>query len=252
MTIEHNDPITPAGPKHDEILISNEDLIVHDGSTEENEVSMKVRFMRRVYSVIAFHVLVAALVSSIGLMQNVKENLDFIWFCLAFILIGGLIVPLLLAKSISKKIPMNIILMVAFTACESFMLIYWVAYFSTPPTFLMCAGLCCAYTIVLALYAWIAKSEIPYRGYFLTLFMTCLIFYCAFSLLVEKPLLHIFYCVLGAFGFGLYLILDTPIIQDRFGIEYSVDDYIIASLDIYMDIGRILLYAFSATYRRNN
>ena len=40
---------------------------------------------------------------------------------------------------------------------------------------------------------------------------------------------------------GMYLVYDTQLIMGKFGVAYSVDDYIFATLEIYVDIIRLFL-----------
>ena len=42
--------------------------------------------------------------------------------------------------------------------------------------------------------------------------------------------------------FGFYLIVDTQMIMGGKGIELSVDDYVLASMLLYIDIVQIFLY----------
>ena len=41
--------------------------------------------------------------------------------------------------------------------------------------------------------------------------------------------------------FGLYLVYDVQLISGKFGIEYSIDDYIFAAMELYLDIIRLFL-----------
>ena len=61
--------------------------------------------------------------------------------------------------------------------------------------------------------------------------------------------LRTLYLVLGVFIYGFYLIYDTQLIMGRFGNEYAIDDYIIAALNIYIDIIQMFLYILSLLNR---
>ena len=41
--------------------------------------------------------------------------------------------------------------------------------------------------------------------------------------------------------FGVYLVYDTQVILKKYGEVYTIDDYIFASLQIYIDIARLFL-----------
>jgi FtsH-binding integral membrane protein len=40
---------------------------------------------------------------------------------------------------------------------------------------------------------------------------------------------------------GIYLVYDVQLITGKFGIEYSIDDYVFASMELYIDIIRLFL-----------
>ena len=48
--------------------------------------------------------------------------------------------------------------------------------------------------------------------------------------------------MVGVMFFGFYLIVDTQMIMGGKGIELSVDDYVLASMLLYIDIVQIFLY----------
>ena len=48
-------------------------------------------------------------------------------------------------------------------------------------------------------------------------------------------------CLVATLIFGIYLVYDTQVILKKYGEVYSIDDYIFASLQIYIDIARLYL-----------
>ena len=48
-------------------------------------------------------------------------------------------------------------------------------------------------------------------------------------------------CLVATLIFWIYLVYDTQVILKKYGEVYSVDDYIFASLQIYIDIVRLFL-----------
>ena len=53
--------------------------------------------------------------------------------------------------------------------------------------------------------------------------------------------LYTFYTFCSTILVGIYLVYDTQLILAKLGTGYSIDDYIFASLEIYMDIIRLFL-----------
>ena len=52
-------------------------------------------------------------------------------------------------------------------------------------------------------------------------------------------------CLFGTLLFGVYLVYDTQIIMKKYGEVYTVDDYIFASIQIYLDIINLFLVILS-------
>ena len=52
--------------------------------------------------------------------------------------------------------------------------------------------------------------------------------------------------------FGVYLVYDTQIIMKKFGEVYTVDDYIFASIQIYLDMANLFMMILSVIGNRNN
>ena len=66
--------------------------------------------------------------------------------------------------------------------------------------------------------------------------------------------LYALYTFLMTIMIGIYLVYDTQLIMGKFGVGYSVDDYIFATLEIYMDIIRLflLILRIVAKFSRRN
>ena len=61
------------------------------------------------------------------------------------------------------------------------------------------------------------------------------------AVLFRIKALYTFYTFGMTFMVGIYLVYDTQLILGKLGMGYSVDDYIFATLEIYMDIIRLFL-----------
>ena len=62
------------------------------------------------------------------------------------------------------------------------------------------------------------------------------------AVLFRVKALYAFYTFCMTICVGIYLVYDTQLIMGKLGVGYSIDDYIFASLEIYMDIIRLFLY----------
>ena len=74
------------------------------------------------------------------------------------------------------------------------------------------------------------------------------------AVLFRIEALYTVYTFLMTIMVGMYLVYDTQLIMGKFGVAYSVDDYIFATLEIYIDIIRLflLILRFVAKAQRRN
>ena len=59
------------------------------------------------------------------------------------------------------------------------------------------------------------------------------------SVLFRMKIIYMIYTFLSTITVGIYLVYDTQLIVGKLGFAYSIDDYIFATLEIYMDIIRL-------------
>jgi FtsH-binding integral membrane protein len=95
-------------------------------------------------------------------------------------------------------------------------------------------------TFGISVYACTTKTDFTFFGGLLFSLLSCLIILTLFSFFFE--FLNAIICIFGVLLYSLYLLYDTQLLLGKFGVEYSVDDYILASLNIYLDIIQIFLY----------
>ena len=67
-----------------------------------------------------------------------------------------------------------------------------------------------------------------------------------FMLIFNNPMTEMVMCLFGTLLFGVYLVYDTQIIMRKYGTVYGVDDYIFASIQIYLDIINLFMIILSA------
>lgn len=63
--------------------------------------------------------------------------------------------------------------------------------------------------------------------------------------LLQSPLMHTVYCYLGTLGLCVYIVIDTKLICERQG----YDDYIVAAIEIYLDIMNVFVWALGLPFR---
>ena len=140
--------------------------------------------------------------------------------------------------------PTNMILLVAFTVCEAYMVAGITAAYDK--NVVIQAGLATSLaTGALTIYAMKTKTEIQVFAA-----MAFVVYLAMFPLMIIGAImggsfLHTIYCCLGLLFYSLYLIIDTKLIcgHDKHnGIAMDHNDYVVGALMLYLDIIMIFVY----------
>ena len=157
----------------------------------------------------------------------------FISFLILFLIITITVrIMFSCVRDTARKFPINYILLFAFTLSMSFYCLIFCAFFD-PQDVIAAAILTIAATIGLTVYAIRTKDDFSYLGGLLFCFMFLSIFTIGFYFWIRAT---IFWLALGVLVYSLYIIYDTQLIMGNVGIEYSIDDYCFAALNLYIDI----------------
>ena len=152
--------------------------------------------------------------------------------------------------SIARRVPTNYILLLIFTLCESF-LVAAVCVFTTPKIVFMATVFTLALCISLTIYAMTTDEDFTICGGLLFVCLIVLVVAGIFLIFTDNNVVHIFFCMLGIILFSIYLIYDTQLIVGGKRYEFSIDDYIIGALSLYLDIINIFLYIIEILVRTN-
>jgi FtsH-binding integral membrane protein len=236
----------PYEPGNDAINKDFQDDFLDNTFTNGVNQQMRLGFIRKVYGVLTAQILITALVSSIGFIQGVQDYYKItMWpFWTSFALMLIVLIPLACFKKIARQVPLNYILLFTFTVCEAIMLSYAFAAINDWKIVLTAAVMTVAIVAALTAYACTTKTDFTFLGGILFVSSTLLFLLGLFSIFFGG-FLHTLYCCLGVIVFSIYLIFDTQLVMGQCGIEYSVDDYILASLNIYLDIIQLFIYILS-------
>lgn len=148
-----------------------------------------------------------------------------------------------------RKAPLNFILLMLFTACEAYMIAGLTAQYDKN-TVLMAGSTTALVTVSLSIYAMTTKTDISvFMAAVFVLYLAMMPITIMSFFLWNIPGMYIFYNVLGLIFYSLYLIIDTMMIcqsaqlQKKHGYSMiTYDDYIIAALQLYLDIVMIFVY----------
>jgi protein lifeguard len=226
------------------------DIESPDNNYQDYHKSIRIGFIRKVYSILAIQLLITVSLASLAFEESINYFLKTHIFIFYIALVINIIVILVLMcfKSIARKVPINYILLFIWTICESYM-VATATSFHDPMIVMFAAILTLAVVGALTLYACTTKTDFTYLGGLLFVLVTVLLIWGIF-IMIFGFFLYTLYCVFGLIVFSLYLIYDTQLIMGKFNKEYGIDDYIIAALNIYIDIIQIFLYVLQILGRR--
>ena len=164
------------------------------------------------------------------------------WPAMGLFLVAFVIeIMILCCKGFARKVPTNYILLGIFTLCMAFFFAFATSLF-TPASALMAGGMTLAMTVALTVYACTTKTDFTVCG---SLFFVLSI--AVFMLIVVSLFMrfaawwHPFFAAVMVCIYALYLIYDTQLIAGGKSHELSLDDYVVGSLILYVDIMGLFL-----------
>jgi len=117
-----------------------------------------------------------------------------------------------------------------------------IASYTDPKIVMMAGALTLAVVLALTLYAFYTKVDFTLLGGFLFIMLLVLIVAGILAAIFRSRWAAWGICIGGTIIFGLYLIMDTQMIVGKNKNMFSIDDYIMASMNLYIDIIQLFLY----------
>jgi len=122
--------------------------------------------------------------------------------------------------------------------------------FYTAPSIVLAAGITGVTFISLTVYAWNTKSDVTGMGMYVSAAIMVLLL-ASFALVfmqwfgLQMPLFQKAIAVMGAMVFAFYIVYDTQLMLGSWGghkVEFSVDDYVFAAINLYLDLINLFQY----------
>ncbi|XP_026323975.1 protein lifeguard 4-like [Hyposmocoma kahamanoa] len=216
---------------------SIEDDFAYRNNVVNADKEIRLAFIRKVYGLLSIQLLTTVAIASVFLLvepvQGFIHRNDwtvFIAFILSMVTLFALI-----AKR--RDHPANLFLLAAFTAVQAFTIGVVVSYYNTSVV-LQALGLTFATVTGLTIYTLNTKRDFSFIGYGLIAGLTVLIIGGFMQIFIQSSAFEIALSFVGAFLFGLFLIFDTQQMMT----VLSPEEYILATINLYMDILNLFLY----------
>jgi FtsH-binding integral membrane protein len=242
---------TPASKDSIDIEQPNEeDYTTHRIPTGRHP-QLRNAFLRRVYGILSVQLIVTL---GVAMLCMFSEPVRLFSVAHTQAVVWGTFIPtlaILIALAFLKnKHPWNTVLLCCFTVLESWVIgVICAIYHSQGIGIIVAeaAGLTLAVFLSLTAYCLISKRDFSFLGGFLFAGLFLLMGWGLLNMLFGWHTTWL-YSLLGAVLFCGYILFDTYQISQK----YEVDDYIIASIDLYLDIINLFLFILQLLYSRND
>lgn len=217
----------------------------------------KVRqgFIRKVYSILSIQLLI-----SFGSVLLFTHNDDLRMFAkqnawivlLAFVVSLCTLCPMICVQSLRRQTPHNYILLIFFTLAESVVLGYLGA--ATKPEIVRLAVFLTAGIVIgLTLFAFQTKWDFTALNGIMFVVLLCFSLSGLVLMFFRTPIINLVYSSIGALIFSIYIVIDTQSIVGGSNRKYQVssEEYIFASLILYLDIVNLFTYILSILNEAN-
>lgn len=212
---------------------------------------MRNGFIRKVYGLLSIQLFITVLVIFIFQLPIIKSKIfnniqyqkifgSVLIFCAFFFLF--LFLCLICCRDLARKVPYNYVFLSLITLCESMTCGIIAACYSFEIV-LISLVLTTVATLAISIYACTTKKDFSYpRLVLMVIFSQFLVFgFLRFFFFRGFHLATLLYCLVGTVFVGFYLIYDTQLILGKFGRSYAIDDYVFATVELYVDIIRLFL-----------
>ena len=223
-----------------------------DQVIEENKVIQKItrqNFMKKVYGIVTFQLSLTTIFVILSQYKPIKNemlkiytqnynSMDSIYIICSLL---SLISFIILICYVPRKFPINYILLISYTFFESICISFITIQYNLI-SIILSLGITSACAIGLTIYALTTKRDFTFCGGFLfaSLFMFIIGGIITYFLGFNSD--NLISCIIGGVIFSAYLVFDTQLISGEFGNKYSIDDYMIAALNIYMDLINMFIF----------
>ena len=218
---------------------------LHYKDNEENEdfnidISKKMRngFICKVYGIIGYQIILTSIVVILALLNKtiqsfMLKHIGIYYTCLLISLIC-VILPIC-APELYRTVPTNYIILTIFTLSYSW-IVATITCLYTPISVITALFLTFITVLTLTIYAWKTKSDFTVCGGTLFVALVLLIFCSIIYIFIPIPFLNLVITYGGLIIFCIYLIYDTQLLIGSGKFSFSEDDYILAAINIYLDI----------------
>jgi len=209
-----------------------------------SEVRIRHNFIKKTYSIVSLQMFITAAICSLIIFYEPLKTFFYTNSWVLYVLMAATFVIMLVlacCEGVARSYPINLILLLVFTVCESFIVGAISSMYDTS-TVLIAVGITAVVVVGITIFAFQTKIDFTGAGIYLFVFSLVLLVFGIFCLIIRTKILQIVYAALGALLFSFYLVFDTQImLGGKHKYSISPEDYIMAALNLYIDIIQLFL-----------
>ncbi|XP_017548196.1 fas apoptotic inhibitory molecule 2b [Pygocentrus nattereri] len=219
-----------------------------DGTFSWEDKNIRRVFIRKVYSILMLQLLVTmAIVAVFTFSAPVRFYVQTHpgLYSLSNLLFLGTYLTLSCCADVRRQFPWNLILLTIFTLCMASMLGFVSSYYNTKSV-VLCLAITAMVCLCVTIFSF--QSSIDVTSFQGVLFTLCMVMLCCALVMGfvvpfgYVPWLHAIYGVIGAIVFTMFLAFDTQLLMGNKMYAMSPEEYIFATLSLYLDI--VYLFSF--------
>ncbi|XP_011504208.1 PREDICTED: protein lifeguard 1-like [Ceratosolen solmsi marchali] len=202
-------------------------------------------FIRKVYSLLMLQLLITfAIIALFSFNEKAKlfanKNPSLMYVCLIVTFV--MIICMACCTNVRRKVPTNYIFLFIFTFAEGTLLAF-VASMHKEQHVLMAVGITIVICFALTLFAFQTKFDFTSFGPYLFIAAIIFMIFGFLTIFFHGQIMTIVYSSIGALLFSFYLVYDTQLmIGNKHKYSLSPEEYVFATLNIYLDIVNIFIY----------
>ena len=222
--------------------LDTEEPPMGDDNATDIQINQAIRrgFIVKTYGILLSQLLITLCFIFLSFSDTIRDSFRFNSLIHTIILVASLIAVLIIlvmfscCRSTARKTPINYILLFTFTLCMSYYCLLLCSNYDRENV-VNALVLTMALTVGLTVYAFKSQTDYTYSGFILF----GLVFFLPFVglCILWSTLSYVIFCIIaGVIIYSMYIVYDTQLILGELGLEYKIDDYILAALNLYIDI----------------
>lgn len=208
---------------------------------DAKNTNVRLGFIRKVYAILSLLLLITFVFCIVARFSD--EYVAYMqrepWVVVvASVLVIVLLYTLGCWKTAARTVPWNYMLLILFALAQSVLVSYAAANVDTT-SFIIAVGLTAATVVTITAVACIIKRDLYFLWPLCAVFSVIVIICVLVGVFVNSKWVVLLVAGISCLLFSLYLLLQTQMVLAKNGKGYAIDDYIIATMHLYIDIVRI-------------